>query len=1061
MTIPFQVEDKVRCRNQIWEVLKITDHEDGSWTVRLYSENEGKPKSFLYPHTPIEPIGTTIDNLENGRIDHIDNYRLLTNATRLSLVYEYDKLLSISNSKMVPEPYQLLAVKKVMESLRQRFLIADDVGLGKTIEAGLIMQELIARQRGARILIVVPASLQDQWKKEMFKHFHRIFFIYNSRKMEGIKELIDENLNPWLAKNSIITSIDWIKPQYEGSGASRRNINKIFDQLTSVEKRWDLIIIDEAHYVSTNANRADFAKAIQDRCDSLLLLTATPHSGNPEHFFNILNLLDPFMFATPEDLDRKDARERVDKIMIRRGKETIFEINSKGDLVKKFKDRKPHPIEIDFSPEEIRLYEAVSNYTAEGWTKLTRRRKITQTERNIGKFLLTLVQKRMVSSIAALRETLSRRIDSIVEDRAVNKIEGVGIKEIKKLLKDYQRNQYMEDEDKELVERYIESHRIQSMYAERTTEIKTLRSFLRKAENLINSGKDSKLSWLIEFLKQLFARDPKEKVIIFTEYRDTLNYVKEQLEKKWFLGSDSVVLIHGGMPLGENEDEVGSKLYSEKRFNEPDTRILLATDGNALKYHLGYRFKTDVLILHFQGVSEPSDEFYTSMKAAIIEAANTVVGSEGGEIRGFSQTVIKDGQNHCDLILYDSVPGGAGYVKKTAVQIDAVINSARALLDGCQCERSCYKCLRSYENQFEHTLLDKSLIQPYLDELVAMNSEEEKARLTIFGEGSRRYCGKNPSSWLQRKCRETGESLLVICSDIFDDDIVHAMSWGSFLIEYAKDHPKVHLALGITRFPNYRDLSEKNFFAMKTLVDLLSSGVKLFHISEPINYRWNIAIGDAKSAILAAATLDTLPTLSSSLETQSIVYNTEANIAQTAFDNIIEIIKNGKAITLDYLKAPQKDAYKIVNVQDGDKGLTYKHLFGAYVTSAEWLKIVDPYIRMPYQVQNLEDFLELISEGGRCNVELVTMYEKNDRYGINREAKSRDFLNSLKERIANKGINFTYSFDSNIHDRIIETESTQIILGRGLDIYYPPDPGMPNDQQFRRTRKCRIIFLTK
>ena len=160
MSLPFQVGSNVRCRNRLWEVGKIDDNGDGTWTVRLYPESEGKPQSFLFPHTPIEAVGTAIDQLREGRLDHIDHYRLLTWATRLSLTYEYDKLLSISNSKMSPEPYQLLAVKKVMESLRQRFLIADDVGLGKTVEAGLIMQELTARHRGDRILIIVPAS----WK---------------------------------------------------------------------------------------------------------------------------------------------------------------------------------------------------------------------------------------------------------------------------------------------------------------------------------------------------------------------------------------------------------------------------------------------------------------------------------------------------------------------------------------------------------------------------------------------------------------------------------------------------------------------------------------------------------------------------------------------------------------------------------------------------------------------------------------------------------------------------------------------------------------------------------
>ena len=579
MSLPFEVESKVRCRNQVWEVLKITDNQDGSWTIRLLPEDGGKPLNFLYPHTPIEPIRSSLDQLQEGRIDHIDHYRLFTSATRLSLVYEYDKLLSISNSKMVPEPYQLLAVKKVMESLRQRFLIADDVGLGKTIEAGLIMQELTARARGTRVLIVVPASLQDQWKKEMRRHFHRTFYIYNRHKIEGIQELVDENLNPWLAKNSIITSIDWVKPQYEGSGTSRRNVNPVFDQIAKVEKPWDLIIIDEAHYVSTDSNRADLAKALQERCDSLLLTTATPHSGNPEHFFNLLNLIDPFMFAESEDLDRTDARERIDKVMIRRGKETIFELNEAGELVKKFKDREPHPIEIPFSEEERELYEAVSEYTATGWATLSRKRKLSAAEKNVGKFLLTLVQKRMVSSLYALRATLKRRIDSIVEDRTVNKIEGVDTKQIKQLLKDYNKGEFMDDEDRELVERYLETRKIQAMYAERTNENKTLRELLDKADELIKTEQDSKVQWLTDFLKKLFAHDPNEKVIIFTEYRDTLDYLKSKLEKEWFLGSGSIVTIHGGMPLGDSEEEIGSKIYAERRFNEADTRTLLATDA--------------------------------------------------------------------------------------------------------------------------------------------------------------------------------------------------------------------------------------------------------------------------------------------------------------------------------------------------------------------------------------------------------------------------------------------------------------------------------------------------
>jgi SNF2 family DNA or RNA helicase len=578
MSLPFDVGSKVRCRNQVWEVIKISDNQDGTWTVRMFPDSGGRAQQFLYPLTSIEPIATATDHLLESRIDHIDHYRLLTNATRLSLVYEYDKLLSISNSKIVPEPYQLLAVKKVMESLRQRFLIADDVGLGKTIEAGLIMQELAARKRGDRVLIIVPAALQDQWKKEMQRHFLRSFTLYNRHTMLAVRELVDENLNPWLARNAIITSIDWIKPEYEGTGSARRNTNPYFDQLMQVEKRWDLVIIDESHYVSTDSNRAEFARAIQERCDSLLLVTATPHSGKPEHFFNLLNLIDPFMFAQAEDLDRSDARERVDKIMIRRGKETIFERNEHGELVKKFRERVPHPIEIEFSSAERALYEEVSDYTSEGWVTLSRKRSISASERNIGRFLLTLVQQRMVSSLFALRETLARRIESIVEERTVERI-AADRRAIPQLLREYSSGGFMEDSDRELVERYLETRRMQTVYADRTTEIKRLRALMQQADSLIAAGADSKLQWLTNFLQPLFARDPSEKVIVFTQYRDTLDYLKRHLSSLWFLEPQGLVEIHGGMPLGENDLEVGSKLHAERRFNDPDTRLLLATDA--------------------------------------------------------------------------------------------------------------------------------------------------------------------------------------------------------------------------------------------------------------------------------------------------------------------------------------------------------------------------------------------------------------------------------------------------------------------------------------------------
>jgi len=146
--------------------------------------------------------------------------------------------------------------------------------------------------------------------------------------------------------------------------------------------------------------------------------------------------------------------------------------------------------------------------------------------------------------------------------------------------------------------------------------------------------------------------------------------------------------------------------------------------GNGDRFNLAYRFSTDVLALSFQDVPEESDEFYAGLKAALIEASTSVVRAESGEIGGFARTVAREGDVRRDLILYDNVPGGAGYVRKAAQVICTVLSTARQMLDGCQCEKSCYKCLRSYENQFEHSLLDKALIRPYLERLIALNTPE-------------------------------------------------------------------------------------------------------------------------------------------------------------------------------------------------------------------------------------------------------------------------------------------------------------------------------------------------
>jgi ATP-dependent Lon protease len=151
----------------------------------------------------------------------------------------------------------------------------------------------------------------------------------------------------------------------------------------------------------------------------------------------------------------------------------------------------------------------------------------------------------------------------------------------------------------------------------------------------------------------------------------------------------------------------------------------------------------------------------------------------------------------------------------------------------------------------------------------------------------------------------------------------------------------------------------------------------------------------------------------------------------------------------------------VVDIEDGERGVTYEKLFGQYLAEARRIRIVDPYIRLEYQMRNIETLLHVLTTPHGCEVELLTMFEKNERFGLSEEHTSRERLDALKERLVRKGIRFTYAFDPQMHDRCIETEQWQIILGRGLDFYYPPDPGRVHLPQGCRAKKCRIIFLPK
>jgi ATP-dependent helicase YprA (DUF1998 family) len=479
--------------------------------------------------------------------------------------------------------------------------------------------------------------------------------------------------------------------------------------------------------------------------------------------------------------------------------------------------------------------------------------------------------------------------------------------------------------------------------------------------------------------------------------------------------------------------------------------------GNSDRFHLGYRFATDVLILSFQDVPAQSEEFFASIKAALIEAATSIVGAEAGEISGFNRTMTIEGETRRDLILYDNVAGGAGYVRKASANMEAVLQAARQMLDGCQCEKSCYKCLRSYENQFEHKLLDKTLIQSYLDHLIVLNSAEEKERLAAFGAGAQRYCGTNGSAWLQRRWRSVGGSLCAVVTSVDNERPAQAAAWGELLATYKKENPECDVELGLVQIPKLSELTEQSFLSVKALMDLMEAGVRLVKVSALPGGSWRLVFGAGSKEMLAVGAIEDEIALTAGLDGNAIVYQTDGAACQQALDTLRSILAKGKPISVTDLKAPKQEEYTVTDIVEGDYGKTYQSLFGSYIGQARSIRIVDPYVRLEFQVRNIEDLLGVVREPKGCRVELVTMFERNEKFGLSEESRSRERLDALKSRLERKGFQFAYRFDPEMHDRMIETENWQIVLGRGLDFYYPPEPG----QRTRRARGCKIIYIPR
>ncbi len=504
-----------------------------------------------------------------------DLFRLVSEAQRLRFAFLFDPLIAVSTSAVDPLPHQITAVYDTMLNRRPlRFLLADDPGAGKTIMAGLLIKELIIRGDVARCLIVAPGGLVEQWQDELDEKFSLAFDIMTN---EGLQAARTGN---WFQEHNLcIARLDKLS----------RN-EDVQAQLSSVD--WDLIIVDESHKMSASyfGSEIKYTKRFRlgqvlSRCTrQFLLLTATPHNGKDEDFHVFLSLLDGDRF---EGKPRDGAHVAdVSDVMRRMVKEQLVTMEGKP----LFPDRFAYTVDYTLSQEEADLYNHVTAYVREGFNNAD---KLNNEKRKgtVG-FALTLLQRRLASSPEAIYQSLRRRLerleDRLREEKLLRRGSAVPSAPLgdapdlsEEDIEDLDEGPEAELEQAE--EKITDQSTAAQTIAELEKEIAQLRSLTQEAARLRRSGNDQKWQRLSETLqvKDMFdANNNRRKLVIFTEQRDTLNYLAEKLADR--LGNqNAVVCIHGGTPRERRRQA------QEAFENDPEVLVLVATDaaGEGINLH--------------------------------------------------------------------------------------------------------------------------------------------------------------------------------------------------------------------------------------------------------------------------------------------------------------------------------------------------------------------------------------------------------------------------------------------------------------------------------------------
>ena len=485
----------------------------------------------------------------SAQVDFTGNARhafLGLEAKRYRYAALYNPTFAISISKVDPLPHQIEAVWQVLKQTRIRFLIADDPGAGKTIMAGLIAKELKLRNQVKRILIVAPGHLITQWTEEMRTRFEENFThvtraLVNAHPYENV----------WSREQQLITSIDFAR-QDEIRGAIANT-------------HFDLVIVDEAHKMAAyqygdkveKTKRYQLGECLSNCTTHLLFLTATPHRGDSENFRLFLDLLEPGFFADPTQI-QESIKKNDNPLFIRRVKEDLKDFDGKKLFLPRHVQTKPFRLGAE-SESEMELYNELSEYIREQYNKFSEN---SQKRHNIA-FALVILQRRLASSTYALSVSLQRRQQRLEEllQNATLHTDTVPTEQQRDEVEDLGETERWEREEQWEVLSVAENRE------ELSNEIETLKHLERNAQQIIKSEREIKLQELKKALDELNVQHPNQKILIFTEYFDTLDYLAQKV-KAWGF---SVSVIHGKMPH--------EKRVEVQHAFENETQILIATEA--------------------------------------------------------------------------------------------------------------------------------------------------------------------------------------------------------------------------------------------------------------------------------------------------------------------------------------------------------------------------------------------------------------------------------------------------------------------------------------------------